>query len=204
MKPTLAALDDGGRSGVMSHHKPKHANGSRGRRAWFVGGTVIATMGIMIGALAAIPDSNGIIHGCYNPTKGYKLRVIDTAKTQRCPSGQIALDWNQQGPQGEQGPPATLPAGTITGAKMSVGSLDPNTLWPAASEKTESCPTGLVAVAGSGWYVGGSGTSNPILVQIADSNSFRSFFEVDWSPYYDQLTPSSRVSWMVTCASVSP
>jgi hypothetical protein len=61
-------------------------------------------MGIMIGALAAIPDASGVIHGCYAPNNGYKLRVIDTAKTVKCPSGKVALNWNQKGVPGSPGP----------------------------------------------------------------------------------------------------
>ena len=87
---------------------------------------------------------------------------------------------------------------------MSVGSLDPNTLYPGANQETFNCPTSLVAVAGSGWIdVNGDGTHTPIQVQIADSNSFKPSFEVDWSSYYNRLTPGSRASWTVTCAIVS-
>ena len=44
-------------------------------------------------AYAAIPDSSGVIHGCYN-TKG-ALRVIDTEASppQTCGSRETALDW---------------------------------------------------------------------------------------------------------------
>jgi Collagen triple helix repeat (20 copies) len=62
-------------------------------------------------ALAAIPDSNGVIHGCYAkeqqgmPTQTYGvLRVIDTGKGESCTSNENALDWNQTGPPGPQGP----------------------------------------------------------------------------------------------------
>src|SRR4029077_744406 len=52
-------------------------------------------------ALASIPDSAGVIHGCY-ATKTGALRVIDTA-TQTCFKGEVALSWNQVAPQGIQG-----------------------------------------------------------------------------------------------------
>jgi hypothetical protein len=59
-------------------------------------------------AYASIPDSAGVIHGCYT-VKGGALRVIDTAKGQTCTTGQHSLNWNQKGPQGPAGPPG--PAG---------------------------------------------------------------------------------------------
>ena len=67
-------------------------------------------------ALAAIPDSGGVIHGCYksdSPNRG-RLRVIDTEAGQACGLHSKPLLWNQtgprglqgvQGPQGPQGPP---------------------------------------------------------------------------------------------------
>src|SRR5215467_8728868 len=57
-------------------------------------------------AYAAVPDGGGIIHACYrssNPNQG-ALHVIDTAKGQSCGQSELALDWNQKGPQGPQGP----------------------------------------------------------------------------------------------------
>jgi hypothetical protein len=46
-------------------------------------------------ALASIPDSNGIIHGCYK-TSGGALRVINTDRGQTCGTGERALKWNQR------------------------------------------------------------------------------------------------------------
>ena len=52
-------------------------------------------------AYASIPDSAGVIHGCYGKSNG-QLRVIDEG--QSCKNNETALDWNEQGPQGLQGP----------------------------------------------------------------------------------------------------
>jgi hypothetical protein len=57
-------------------------------------------------AYAAIPDSAGVIHGCY-ATKSGALRVIDTSA--KCANGELALNWSQQGPKGDSG--AVGPAG---------------------------------------------------------------------------------------------
>jgi hypothetical protein len=56
-------------------------------------------------AYATIPQSSGVIHGCYQ-TSGGSLRVIGTNPTVgggKCSPGETALDWNQTGPQGEAG-----------------------------------------------------------------------------------------------------
>jgi hypothetical protein len=65
-------------------------------------------IGMSVGGIAwaAIPDSAGVIHGCY-ANKGGALRVIDTATTTSCKSTEQSLTWNQQGiqgPAGQQGP----------------------------------------------------------------------------------------------------
>lgn len=48
---------------------------------------------------AGIPDSNGIIHGCYLNTLG-SLRVIDPSAGQKCFPVETPLQWSQRGPQG--------------------------------------------------------------------------------------------------------
>jgi hypothetical protein len=52
-------------------------------------------------AYSSIPDPQGVIHGCFNDTRG-ALRVIDSPSAS-CDAGETALDWNQQGPQGPPG-----------------------------------------------------------------------------------------------------
>jgi hypothetical protein len=60
-----------------------------------LGALVVALGGV---AFAAIPDSNGTIHGCYQRTNG-NLRVVESPDD--CRSRERALDWNRQGPPGE-------------------------------------------------------------------------------------------------------
>jgi hypothetical protein len=60
---------------------------------------------------AAIPDTGGVVHACYDstaPANGvYPLYVMDKATTPSCPMGRsapmTALDWNGTGPPGPQG-----------------------------------------------------------------------------------------------------
>jgi len=72
---------------------------------------------------AAIPDSSGVIHGCYT-NKGGILRVIDPSAGAKCTTLETALAWNQQGPKGNTG--ATGPAGPPgpTGPSGTVARLD--------------------------------------------------------------------------------
>jgi hypothetical protein len=61
-------------------------------------------------AFAAIPDSNDVIHGCYDRGSG-ALRVIDTGgkPPRTCVGREAPISWNQQGPTGDAG--ATGPTG---------------------------------------------------------------------------------------------
>ena len=53
-------------------------------------------------AYATIPDSNGVIRGCYQKNGGI-LRIVDDGAT--CRQSEQALDWNQRG---QPGPPGGL------------------------------------------------------------------------------------------------
>jgi hypothetical protein len=64
--------------------------------------TVAAMLGILaVGgsvALATIPGSDGVIHGCYTKSGG-TLRVIDASVT-ACKSTETGLNWNVTGATG--------------------------------------------------------------------------------------------------------
>jgi collagen triple helix repeat protein len=62
----------------------------------FVTGTLVATV-----AFAQIPDSGGVIHGCYHASNG-NIRVVDDPSL--CAANEGTLDWNAQGVDGPQGP----------------------------------------------------------------------------------------------------
>ena len=78
-------------------------------------------------AYASIPDSSGVIHGCYAKTSGGTtpgtLRVIDTGLGQSCGLNEVALSWNQQGVKGATGPEG--PTGA-TGAQGVPGQKGPS------------------------------------------------------------------------------
>jgi hypothetical protein len=117
-------------------------------------------------AYASIPDSSGVIHGCYT-VKGGSLRVIDTAKGQTCATGQHSLNWNQKGQQGLAGPPG--PAGvsgfsvarcTVEDASgpLVVDSSSGGTCTASGSASTGvgvatlTCPVGKQALSASWQY----------------------------------------------------
>ena len=56
-------------------------------------------------AFASIPDSAGVIHGCYVTGTG-QLRVYDSESftSKKCAPNEKSLNWNQQGPAGPAGP----------------------------------------------------------------------------------------------------
>jgi hypothetical protein len=85
-------------------------------------GATALTSGI---AWAAIPDSDGVIHGCYTKVGGV-LRVIDTAKGQRClTSVEVPLTWNERGLRGDRGPAGADGAQGPQGASGPAGPQGP-------------------------------------------------------------------------------
>ena len=80
--------------------------------ALVIAGALMVAGGI---AYATVPDSGGVIHGCYAKAWG-TLRVIDTGKSQTCSSKfETPLNWSQSGPQGMQGPTGPSDVWTIDG-----------------------------------------------------------------------------------------
>jgi hypothetical protein len=71
------------------------------KRIWLVAATIVATLGLVAFAQAAIPGADGVINGCYNKTTG-NLRVVDSGSP--CTNAESALSWNQAGTQGQPGP----------------------------------------------------------------------------------------------------
>ncbi len=91
--------------------------------------TVVA-IGLMAGgvAYASIPDSTGVVHGCYGKLNG-ALRVIDTAKSQKCAANELALNWNQTGPKGATGAKGAAGPKGATGPRGPIGSTVDGSQW---------------------------------------------------------------------------
>jgi len=87
---------------------------------------VIAGLGALAlvagAAYAAIPDGNGMIHGCYEKVSGH-LRVFDpqTGSPKQCGNNENALNWGAQGQPGAQGPAGPQGAAGLKGDTGAVG-----------------------------------------------------------------------------------
>ena len=99
-------------------------------------------------AYATIPDSAGVIHGCYtkasNSTQPVgSLRVVDTGLGQSCALNEVALSWNQQGVKGATGPQGTQGPAGQTGATGPTG--------PAGTTHGYGHATGGIALDAAGY-----------------------------------------------------
>src|SRR5262245_52543767 len=109
-----------------------------------------ATFGIATVVNASIPDSSGVIHGCYqkpsNPAqRPGALRVVDTGRGQSCRADEIALAWNQSGPTGATGPTGAVgPKGATgpTGATGATGATGPTGATGATGATGQQGPSG--------------------------------------------------------------
>lgn len=129
-----------------------------------VAGALLVVAGI---AYATIPDSGGVIHGCYARING-ALRVIDSEKGQRCASNESGLNWNVKGPPGPAGP--TGPQGTqgpqgVPGPQGPAGPQGPSGLShgyhasassvPVANGNPKSQVVGMYSVAPGNYMIWG-------------------------------------------------
>src|SRR5258708_1961630 len=136
------------------------------RKVWqkialLLAGTLVAA-GVGAGiASASIPDSSGVIHGCYKvpvPAHGTPLSVIDTNAGGTCPSGTVALTWYKgTGDLTTQGSPGTALAQNVI------------TVQPGSEGfSTAQCLPGMVVTGGGHSFVNFGGTE-PIGVTLFQS-----------------------------------
>jgi hypothetical protein len=100
---------------------------------------------------AAIPDTNGVIHGCYSANGstgngGTQLNIVDSAKAS-CSKGQAQVTWSQTGPQG---PPGTNGTNGTNGTSVTSTALSPG---------DANCPTGgssFTSVSGTTYACNGA------------------------------------------------
>lgn len=108
------------------------------RKPLLVGAAAVIAVAAGTGiAWASIPDSSGVIHGCYKPQgngSNAALGVIDTALSGgHCPGGDTELSWNQAGPPGSPG---------LSGLNV----VDGPVLGDQATYETD-CPVGQAALS---------------------------------------------------------
>jgi hypothetical protein len=116
-------------------------------RRWIVPAAVVLVVAAASTvALASIPDSSGVIHGCRNKATGV-LRVINSDAGQQCLPTEAELTWNQQGPPG--------PAGTgreLVERSESIDTTPPGSDGLQINEVVQ-CPAGKAAVNGGYRFV---------------------------------------------------
>jgi hypothetical protein len=118
-------------------------------------------------AVAAVPDSNGVIHACVNVSRedngtlvpqtneGANLSVIDPSAGQSCnasdapTSPQTTLTWNVTGPQGPAGTPGAAGATGPTGATGTRGPAGPTGTTGARGPAGDAGSTGPQGPAGT-------------------------------------------------------
>lgn len=140
------------------------------RARWFVLGTIAgAALAVGAAGYAAIPDSAGVIHGCYQKNVG-NLRVIDPTSGDRCRRPEIAVSWNHTGPRGPRGATGdTGPQGPKgdkgdtgaqgpQGAKGDTGAQGPKGDKGDPGAAGPQGPSGISAVAGKSCASGESVT----------------------------------------------
>jgi len=96
-------------------------------------------------AWAAIPGDGGVISACYGKVGGV-VRVIDTAKREKCIAGlEVPLSWNQQGQKGDPGTPGADGDDGADGVDPTVTQLEAN---------DANCPAGGVAITDAAGHTG--------------------------------------------------
>ena len=112
-----------------------------------------AVFGVVSAVQAAIPDSSGVIHGCYQKNVG-NLRVIDPSAGDSCRPSEIAISWSQTGPQGPTG--ATGPRAGPTAEGYTADRCD----WAAGptGPKGDTGATGPQGPPGATGATGPAGT----------------------------------------------
>lgn len=123
-------------------------------------------------AVASIPDSSGVIHGCRKNSDG-SVRVIDSDAGQTCAHGWTALNWSQTGPRG--------PAGPASLAVLDVAMAQPVFVEPGSSNQgNQACPSqgGYIAIGGG---VDADAVANPDLDQLSAGVSSGGGVNLVWS-----------------------
>jgi hypothetical protein len=147
---------------------------------------IVVVIGLIAGgvAYASIPDSAGVIHGCYGKLNG-ALRVIDTAvKTQKCSKTELALNWNQAGPKGATGPKGVVGPKGPTGAKGAPGA------GGAAGPKGVTGPKGMTGPKGA---TGSQGPAPDMSAYYTKTDSDSRFAHGgDFTLLHNRVTMASR------------
>lgn len=124
----------------------KRGRSKLGAMVGLVGAVVLMGAG---GSVASIPDQAGVIHACFDTSKG-TVRIIDEA-LEGCNKGEALLTWNQQGPAGAAGQQGD------TGAMGPAGPQGETGLQGLTGPQGEQGPAGLDGAQGVAGPAGSQG-----------------------------------------------
>ncbi len=126
----------------------------------FLSAAIVALV-VGVAAWAIVPDGGGVIHACYKVDKDGEvkgnsdLRIIDPASSDKnakaCKKDEVALDFNQTGPQGEPGEQGPQGDPGVLGFYK----VQANQVMTAGLNRLEAfCNAGDIAVGGGygGWW----------------------------------------------------
>lgn len=130
---------------------------------WLVAFAMIGLMFLSVTYVSAHGGNTALIHACVNNTSG-EIKIVGA--NANCPSNYRALDWNIQGPAGQQGPIG--PVGPVG----PVGPIGPQGLQGERGLQGEQGPQGLPGQQG---IPGPAGISGLEVVQVnsGTQNTFR-------------------------------
>lgn len=156
------------------------------RKAWIYTaiGSLLIAGGSAFGisqAMASIPDSSGVIHGCYRTTTG-ELRVIDSA-TSSCLGDETSLNWSQ-------GPGTAGPDG------LAVTVVDASQGYPSTQAYAE-CP------AGEPYVIGGGGSPSGPSLTASEPWDFTTNTTIGNQTTGSYAETTDQYGWMLRFASTS-
>lgn len=142
---------------------------------------LLTALAIVLVVNVAHADSSTVIHACTN--RSGELRVPPNGT---CRLNEQPVEWNQQGPQGLAGTPASF--------RMVAGSFDPEDedVWANIP-----CPDGFDAIGGTAWTSDGWNMRHPLAVELTETGVLRNFAHIDWEV---TLNDGDAVFWNIVCA----
>jgi len=139
-----------------------HTRRSRTRLVALGGAGLLSLAACTTLAVATIPDSGGVIHGCYMKSGG-SLRVIDSAA--RCSSNETSLNWTQTGQPGPAGPAGPIGPAGAKGDPGPAGATGPQGPAGPPGPKGDPGPTGATGDPGAQGAAGPAGPPGATGVQ---------------------------------------
>jgi hypothetical protein len=154
-------------------------------------------------AYASIPDSSGVINGCYKSVVG-QLRVIDTDAGMKCLAGEKPLDWSRSGPTGATGPTGTSGISGYEIVRNFFSAPAPQRCCGVVF--AAECPTGKSVLGGGGFAQWSNADGFIFPTQLTESLPAGTKWEIVETPVDDTAFPEGATLFgevFAVCAYVS-